>query len=76
MAAGAVYIATKRCADCGTTLDTSVAANVRYCTRDRQRRRALTFLRQALRTIDQPNRLVVFVDARRHIHDAIRELDR
>ena len=74
MAAGAVYTTARTCQDCEAPLDTSAASNVRYCARDRQRRRALTFLRQAERTLDRPNRLVVFVEARTHIRHAIREL--
>lgn len=38
----------RQCIDCGAALDTSLASNVRVCARDRNRRRALTFLHAAL----------------------------
>lgn len=46
----------KACQDCGAPLDTSLASNRRYCERDRDRHRALTFLRQALRLAERIDR--------------------
>lgn len=66
----------RQCADCGAALDTSLASNVRVCARDRVRRRALTFLRQADRILRESPQLPAFTAAREHTLEAIEELHR
>lgn len=60
------------CRDCGR----AVEGRSLYCQRDRDRRRALTFLVQADRILNAPDRIVAFVAARNHVRSAIEELTR
>lgn len=60
------------CRDCGKPVE----GRSLYCQRDRDRRRALTFLEQADRILNAPDRIVAFVAARDHVRSAIEELTR
>lgn len=62
------------CRDCSTPLDTSVARNVRYCARDRQRRRAITFGRQMANVLHAMPQLPGVTAARAHLASALEEL--
>lgn len=63
--------AQKPCPDCGEPID----AARRYCDRDRNRRRALTYLRLAWRILSPVDELIPFPTARRLVADAMEELD-
>lgn len=65
-------VAGRTCPDCHATIDPSR----RYCDRDRDRRRALTFLEQAERVLNPSDRIIAFVSARNHVRAAIEELAR
>ena len=67
--------AVKTCRDCGAALDTSQAPNVRYCARDRERRRALTFFRQGLAILRRMKQTREVEAAGDHVVEAIQELD-
>ena len=60
------------CRDCGRPVE----GRSLYCQRDRDRRRALTFLKQADWILNAPDRCVAFVAARDHVRGAIEELSR
>lgn len=64
----------KTCRDCGAPLDTSVAPNVRYCSRDRQRRRAITFGHQMVKVLHAMPQQPAVVSARDHLAAALEEL--
>ncbi len=73
MAAGATAhkpAADRTCPDCHAPIE----APRRYCDRDRDRRRALTFLYQALGAIGADPRGDGRDEARRRIHGALEEL--
>ena len=62
----------RTCPDCKQPIDSSR----RYCDRDRDRRRAMTFLEQALRVVERaPNQTPFFPATRHRIYMAIGERD-
>lgn len=63
--------AVRRCPDCRTPVE----GNARFCDRDRERRRALTFLYQAERHIDRIGGPAARA-AKRHVNGALGELAR
>lgn len=64
--------ASRACPDCHQP----IGPDRRYCDRDRDRRRALTFLRQAWVILKHTERSPAVVCARDHVLDAIEELTR
>jgi len=64
--------AERTCPDCGRT----IPAARRFCDRDRDRRRALTFLEQTWRTLDRAESCPAFDAATHYVERAMEEIRR